>query len=239
MDSNKEFIAKRIREDSNELEMLRLLDTCPLKSDHVISLIDSFHDWAILPKMGTVRDYLEFAPNVSDSKVSQICLGLIKGVAYLHEHLIAHRDIKPDNLVLDNNFCLKIIDFDIAMRVEDEDEEVDGRCGTKDWMAPEVEKNSRHSPIKADRWACGRVLLFLLPLPEFGKEDEPLKVFARALLEHNPMRRPSLLEWHRYLAPPRSDAGTVCDIDARKALRARRDPMEVDGDGEDTKPLGV
>ena len=98
MDSNKEFIAKRIREDSNELEMLRLLDTCPLKSDHVISLIDSFHDWAILPKMGTVRDYLEFAPNVSDSKVSQICLGLIKGVAYLHEHLIAHRDIKPATL---------------------------------------------------------------------------------------------------------------------------------------------
>ena len=75
-------------------------------------------------------------------------MGLIEGLAYLHEHCIAYRDIKPDNL-LDETFCLKMIDLDIAMRVEDE--EVDDQCGTKDWMAPEVEKNLRHSPIKADR----------------------------------------------------------------------------------------
>jgi serine/threonine protein kinase len=194
MDSNKKFIAKKVREDSNELEMLRLLDTFPLKSDHVISLIDSFHDWIILPKMVTVKGYVEFAPDLSESEVSQICLGLIKGVAYLHEHLIAHRDIKPDNLLLDNKFCLKIIDFDIAMRVEDEDEEVDDQCGTKNWMAPEVEKRLRHSPIKADRWACGRVLLFLLD--KFGTEDESLKGFARNLMADNPKHRPSLLEWY-------------------------------------------
>jgi serine/threonine protein kinase len=122
MDSNKEFIAKKVREETNELEMLRLLDTFPLKSDHVISLIDSFHGWAILPKMVAVKGYVEFAPNLSESKVSQICLGLIKGLAYLHEHRIAHRDIKPDNLLLSKNFCLKIIDFDLAIRVKDENE---------------------------------------------------------------------------------------------------------------------
>ena len=55
MVSNKEFIAKKVREDSNELEMLRLLDTIPLKSDHVFSLIDLFHGWAILLKMATIR----------------------------------------------------------------------------------------------------------------------------------------------------------------------------------------
>ncbi|KAF8429385.1 kinase-like domain-containing protein, partial [Boletus edulis BED1] len=77
--------------------------------------------------MTTVRDYVDFRviPKAFESKVSQVCLGLIKGVAYLHENRIAHRDIKPDNLVVDKNFNLKIIDFDIAMQVEDEDEEVD------------------------------------------------------------------------------------------------------------------
>ncbi|KAI0291835.1 kinase-like domain-containing protein, partial [Russula brevipes] len=85
---------------------------------------------------------------------------LIEGVAFLHEWCVAHRDIKPDNLVLDRDFCLKIIDFDLAMRVRDEDEEVDDQCGTKYWIAPEVENNNlkRHSPMRADRWACGRVL---------------------------------------------------------------------------------
>jgi len=192
IDSNKEFIAKKVWEDSNELEMLGLLETIPLKSDHVISLIDSFRGWAILPIMVTVRYYVEFVPNLLESKVYQVCLGLIKDLAYLHEHRIAHGGIKPDNLLVDKNFCLKTIDFDIAMRVEDEDEEVDDQCGTENWMASEVEKNLRHSPIKADRWACGRILLFLLD--EFGKEDESLRAFARNFVGYNPKQRPLLLE---------------------------------------------
>jgi hypothetical protein len=86
LDPNKKFIAKNVREESNELEMLRLLDAIPLKSDHVISLIDSFHGWAILPKMVTVEYYVEFVCDLFESKVTQVCLGLIEGLTYLHEH---------------------------------------------------------------------------------------------------------------------------------------------------------
>ncbi len=42
------------------------------------------------------------------------------------------------NLPLDGNFCLKIIDFDIAMQVKDKNDEVNDECGTKRWMAPEI-----------------------------------------------------------------------------------------------------
>jgi serine/threonine protein kinase len=61
-------------------------------------------------------------------KVAQVCWGLIKGVAYLHKHCIAHRDIKPENLVVDWDFYVKIVDFDVAMKVSDdsEDEGLDG-----------------------------------------------------------------------------------------------------------------
>ncbi|KAH9992471.1 hypothetical protein BJV77DRAFT_909915, partial [Russula vinacea] len=72
---------------------------------------------------------------------------LIKGVAYLHEFCIIQRD-----------FYLKIIDFDVSMQVKDEDEVVQGQCGTKGWMAPEIEEKSMYSPIKADRWSTGQVL---------------------------------------------------------------------------------
>ncbi|SRR6266446_6709460 len=51
-------------------------------------------------------------------------------------------------------------------------------------MAPKVEKKLRHSQIKADRWACGHVLLFLLD--EFKRENKPLMA--------NPEQRTSLLE---------------------------------------------
>ncbi|KAH9983025.1 kinase-like domain-containing protein, partial [Russula compacta] len=63
---------------------------------------------------------------------------LIEGIAYLHLFCVAHRDIKPQNLVVDEHFCLKIIDFDVAMQVDDEDEVVYGQCGTKGWMVPEM-----------------------------------------------------------------------------------------------------
>ncbi|KAH9003909.1 kinase-like domain-containing protein, partial [Lactarius hatsudake] len=88
--------------------------------------------------------------------------GLIKGLGYLHEHDIAHRDIKPDNLVCDADFSSKIIDFDVAIEVQDENTQVADYRGTKGWTAPEMGEEDgptpMHSPIKADRWSCGRVL---------------------------------------------------------------------------------
>jgi serine/threonine protein kinase len=229
---SKELIAKKVRKGSHELEIFELLGSLQPKSNHVISLIDSFHGqsthWVILPKMSSVDYYMEIAPQTLESKVIQVCFGLIEGLAYLHEHHIAHRDIKPDNLLVDRNFYLKIIDFDIAIRVKDEDEEVDDCCGTKTWMAPEVEMKLRHSPIKADRWACGHVVLFLLD--EFRKEDNHLRAFARKLTAHYPKQRPSLLEWCSHSTPALLEVGNVRKAGESKAWRVQQDPVEVGGE---------
>jgi serine/threonine protein kinase len=218
-DPSKKFIAKKIREDSDELKIFKLLDTFRLKSEHIISLHESFQtqstSWAILPKM------ISLAGAQLHGKVTQVCLGLIKGVAYLHENCIAHRDIKPENLVVDCNFCLKIIDFDVAMKVNDEDEVVDGQCGTKGWMAPEMEK-SMYSPIKADRWSTGQVLLYLLN--KFRKEDTILRTTTRNLTAHNPDQRLTILQ----VAASLSDMANVAV--KRKASRSLQDTVEVDGE---------
>ena len=181
---SKELVAKKVRKGSNELEIFKYLGTIQPKSNHVISLVDSFctqsRAWVILPKMDSVAYCVEHTPKQFSKDVPQVCWGLIKGLAYLHGLRIAHRDIKLDNLLVDRDFCLKIADFDIAMQVKDEDEEVNDRCWTKDWMAPEVEnKSSMYSPIKADQWSCGRVLLYLLD--KFKKEERLLRVIGREL----------------------------------------------------------
>jgi serine/threonine protein kinase len=235
-DPSKRFIAKKVHEKSNELEFLKLLNAFQPKSEHIISLHDSFQTrstwWAILPEMDTVADYVWFAPRQLDAKVTQVCWGLIKGVAYLHKSCIAHRDIKPENLVVDREFCLKIIDFDVAMRVKDENVVVEGQCGTKGWMAPEIEGKSMYSPIKADRWSTGRVLLYLLN--QSGKEDTVLRTAATKLSIHNPDKRPSMLQ----VTAPLSD---VVNVAVEKASRSLQDTVDVDGEnvdvnGEYTKP---
>jgi serine/threonine protein kinase len=164
-----------------------------------------------------------FAPDQLNGKVAQVCWGLIKGVAYLHKFCIAHRDIKPDNLVVDRDFCLKIIDFDVAMEVNDEDEVVYGPCGTRGWMAPEMEEKSMYSPIKADRWSTGQVLLYLLNT--FREEDTVLRTTATKLTTHNPDQRSSMLQ----VAASLSDVAVE-----RKAWRSLQDTVEVDE--ENVKP---
>jgi len=202
--SSKEFIAKKVHEGSNELEILEYLNNLQPKSEHIISLHASFQtqstSWLILPRMDSVHDLVLYDPNKLYGKFSEVCWGLIKGVAFLHKLCIAHRDIKPANLLVDRrDFCLKIIDFDTAMQVEDEDEEVNDPCGTKHWVAPEIEEKSMYSPIKADRWSSGKVLFYLFK--GLKKEDTFLRSIAGKLTARSPNQRLSMLE----IAPPVSD----------------------------------
>ena len=214
-DPSIKFVAKKVREQSNELEILIRLNTFHSKSEHIISLHESLTSWAILPKMDIVADYLRVDPDQLYEKLAQVCWGLIKGVAYLHRLCIAHRDIKPENLAVDSNFCLKIIDFDVAMQVEDEDEVIDGQCGTKGWMAPEIEEKSMYSPIKADRWSCERIILYLLNRSK--KEDTVLRTTAKKLTARNPEQQPSMIQFATLLSET-------------KAPRSLRVAVEVDGE---------
>jgi serine/threonine protein kinase len=135
------------------------------------------------------------------------------------------------NLLVDQDYeCLKIINFgDTAMRVQDEDEEVDDQYGTKSWMAPKVEKKLRHSPIKADRWAGLVGAFFCTCFDKFRKENKPLRAFPRVLEVDNPKKRPSLLEWSSYLTPPLSgsDVKNVKDADEREKGQPK---WKVDGE---------
>jgi hypothetical protein len=137
----------------------------------------------------------------------------------------------PITFLSTRTFALKIIDSDIAMQVKDE--EVDDHCGTEHWKAPKVEKKSRHTPIKADRCACGHILLYRHDKFRRGTQA-PDRAFATNLKAYNPKQRPSLLGYFSYGAPLPSDVGNVWNDNERKALRLRRDPMEVDR--ETTKP---
>lgn len=199
------LIAKKVRKESNELAILKLLNAAQPKPLRIISLFDSFDTpmgaWVILPKLTLVADYFNNAPDQLAAYVVQVCWQLIEGVAYLHGLCIAHRNIKPHNLVVGADFCLRIIDFDTAIQLEHEDAEIsDEYYGTETWIAPEVEnEHPTYSPVKADRWSSGRVISCLL---ELRKEDNlvVLRAVASRLQANDPQQRPSLLEWRKWEA---------------------------------------
>ena len=231
--SNKtELIAKRVRKGSNELSILEYLQTKQPRSPHVIKFIEAIpsttREWLILPKLRSICDQVLLNSRGVSGRV-QLGWGLIKGLAYLHEHNVAHRDVKPDNLVCDSDFRLQIIDFDVAIKVQNESTEIDEYRGTKGWIAPEMgtEDGPRlmYSPIKADRWSCGRVLLRHIMV---GKGDIRLLKFALRLVANDPQQRPSLLEQHNLLSSPVSYVADVVRDAGKAVSRPRQDMVEVD-----------
>ncbi|KAF8554804.1 kinase-like protein, partial [Imleria badia] len=83
---------------------------------------------------------------------------LVEGVAFMHEHNVAHSDLKPQNIIIPvEGGRLSIIDFSLSMFVSDPDDTYSGVVGTEDYIAPEVHKGN-YKPMLADLWSCGKTL---------------------------------------------------------------------------------
>ena len=158
--------------------------------------------------------------------------GLIRGLAYLHEHKIAHRDINPNNLVRNHIFNFKILDFDLAIKVEDENIETFGFLGTEGRTAPEVGKQggllTLYSPIKADRWSCGCVILRHIMIGSTViNADRHLLNFANQLLMEDPQQQPSLLQVGSHVGVSRPQQHLLnVDGESMELLDAKRLRLE-------------
>lgn len=95
----------------------------------------------------------------------KICLGIARGLAYLHEESrlkIVHRDIKATNVLLDKDFNAKISDFGLAKLDEGDNTHISTRvAGTIGYMAPEYAMRG-YLTYKADVYSFGIVVLELV-----------------------------------------------------------------------------
>ncbi|MBA0718917.1 hypothetical protein Golax_006634 [Gossypium laxum] len=94
-----------------------------------------------------------------------IAVTTAQGIAYFHEQCrnrIIHCDIKPENILLDDNFCPKVSDFGLAKLMGREHSHVVTMVrGTRGYLAPEWVSN-RPITVKADVYSYGMLLLEIL-----------------------------------------------------------------------------
>lgn len=136
---------------------------CGLKHENVLSCIGA----KVTPpdvmlvteymKRGTLFDVLyRDRIRLTWAMIRKMALQVARGMAYLHENRVLHRDLKSSNLLIDGSYNVKLGDFGLA-RPEYEVDATAGLSGTYQYMAPEVLRGEPHT-TKSDVYAYGIVL---------------------------------------------------------------------------------
>uniref|UniRef100_A0AAR2KQC9 G protein-coupled receptor kinase n=1 Tax=Pygocentrus nattereri TaxID=42514 RepID=A0AAR2KQC9_PYGNA len=89
----------------------------------------------------------------SKERVQFYAAEILCGLDHLHKHSIVYRDLKPDNILLDDYGHIRISDLGLAVILA-EGQLVRGKVGTAGYMAPEVIKNEYYS-FSPDWWGLG------------------------------------------------------------------------------------
>ncbi|KAI0078280.1 kinase-like protein, partial [Panus rudis PR-1116 ss-1] len=187
--------------------------------DHVLGLMGSWHDprafyfVSELCEGGNLQTVLDRRINLSESVVEIFSAQILCGLVALHARGIIHRDIKPANILITSSGKAVIADLGLAKLytshmtpfermvegVEDDedievgDDNTSRRCGTREYMAPEIYKRILYS-YEVDVWAFGvtvyRMLMGRTPwVYQTGDWVELEERILTAPLKFNKVRR--------------------------------------------------
>ena len=113
---------------------------------------------------------------VPEAEAKRLFRQIVEAVGYLHSKDICHRDIKLENIVLDEQRNAKLVDFGAAR--EGAHRMLHSVQGTPAYMAPEVIGNRAHNGAASDVWSLGVTLFSLLvpgDFPFWGKNMAELR----------------------------------------------------------------
>jgi len=149
----------------------------------------------------TLREWMQQNPKPQPDKVIPIIEQITKGLRSLHRLEMLHQDLKPENIMLDQNGKIKIIDFGsvkIAGIAEEKNLEGDILLGTVNYAAPEYFLGQA-GDIRADLYSlaviCYEMLNNELPFAKQMPENPTLRQLSKLTYAHSVHFNPMVPNW--------------------------------------------
>ena len=164
---------------------------------------------------GSLEDYVTKHGPMRESQVVPLIRQICSALKFCHARKIAHRDIKPGNILLDQYGRPKIADFGLSTSCE-QGVILRVNAGSRAFMPPEMIQRRGYDPFKADIWALGVTIYILVvgrvPWPignvkdmdsaitvgnvNYSKFNGNMELLAlvKAMLTRNEANRPDM-EW--------------------------------------------
>ncbi|CAK7903523.1 serine/threonine-protein kinase Psk1p [[Candida] anglica] len=158
---------RRLGTIPSEINIMAFLNTAP--HPNIMAIIDFFEDskyyYLETPLFGDppaidLFDFIEIRKNMTESECRLIFRQVASAVQHLHHQGIVHRDIKDENVIVDEHGDIKLIDFGSAGYAKSGPFDV--FVGTIDYASPEVLRGERYAGQPQDMWAMGILLYTVL-----------------------------------------------------------------------------
>ena len=150
---------------------------------------------------GELFDYILQKNRLQEDEARKFFRQLVTVISYIHSNNICHRDIKPENLLLDEDMNLKVSDFGLSAFVAEDAYGIPfvspftynldpnslqhTTCGSPNYVAPEVLKDSGYDGRLSDIWSMGVVLYV-------SRQSAPLTARFVMVAGYLPFDEPSL-----------------------------------------------
>ena len=164
-ETQKLYAKKCIHHKNLNIRERELLIMKTIKHPNIVGFYNSFDENDQLNiileycEKGDLQEFLN-GRKMKEKSALHYFYQILQGLNYLHSNNIIHRDIKPQNILIDKNNVCKIADFGFA-RYNEEDTLLKTMCGSPLYMAPEIIKKQQYTE-SADIWSAGVLFYHML-----------------------------------------------------------------------------
>ncbi|KAG2221591.1 hypothetical protein INT45_005165, partial [Circinella minor] len=199
-----------------EVDLLKDMDN-PNIVRYLGSVRDESHLNIVLEYIenGSILSTLKAFGSLPEKLVASYTQKILSGLAYLHEHEVAHCDLKAANILTTKTGDVKLTDFGVSLNLRIKQDDMGAPAGTPNWMAPEVIE-LKGASTKSDIWSLACTIVEMITgKPPYADmiamsalyhivEDEeppipdhisnPLHDFLNACFQKDPKNRPTAHE---------------------------------------------